>query len=326
MNIPELDLSSLASGDAPALSKLGLAFVDAFSKWGFAYVVNHGIPPELLHGIFDASHRFHDLDRYAKLAIALDENHRGYIAPDTSTDVTSILEDVTRPNQSESFMMMREDSPDTPAMLRRDYLAGPNQWPELTGFQEAVTRYDATLTNLAFRFLPVIARALGDDRCFDGCFDPPTTWLRLLHYPSVADHAPGDLYGSAPHTDFGFITLLAQDSTGGLQVATPGGEWIDVPPRKGTLVMNVGDMLHRWSNGLLRSTPHRVINRTGKERYSCVFFFDPNVNTTVKPLDSCVDGHNPSRFEPLVFGEFLRNELQSSYTQHKIETPNLESN
>ncbi|MEZ5342524.1 MAG: 2OG-Fe(II) oxygenase family protein [Acidimicrobiales bacterium] len=102
---------------------------------------------------------------------------------------------------------------------------------------------------------------------------------------------------------------------GGLQVHAPGGEWLDVPPLDGAFVMNVGDMLHRWSNGKLLSTPHRVINRSGRERYSCPFFFDPNVSTVISPLMSCCD--EGAAFEAVVFGSFLRTELEASYQHHK---------
>jgi isopenicillin N synthase-like dioxygenase len=144
-------------------------------------------------------------------------------------------------------------------------------------------------------------------------FEVPTTWLRLLHYPSGSAQDPDDLYGSAPHTDFGALTFLAQDNVGGLQVQTPNGDWIDAPRVEGSFVVNVGDMLHRMSNGRLLSTPHRVINRSGHERYSCPFFYDPHVSTVIKPLA----GTGQPRFEPLLFADFLRSELEASYEAHK---------
>lgn len=312
--IPVLDASPLSRG---APEEMAAAFARAYGGTGFAYVVNHGVPATLISRVFAASTVFHALPRAHKMALALDANHRGFIPINTSTDVNSKLADVKRPNQSESFMIMREDGPDAPDVLAGAYLAGPNRWPDLAGFRETVTAYHDALTDLGRRLMDVAALSIGaDPAALAPAFERPTTWLRLLHYPPT-DPAESDLYGSAPHTDFGCLTILAQDDVGGLQVQTPAGAWIDAPRIEGAFVVNVGDMLHRWSNGRLLSTPHRVINVSGRERYSCPFFFDPNVATTIAPLASCVSLDRPARFEPLVFGDFLRAELGAGYDQHK---------
>jgi isopenicillin N synthase-like dioxygenase len=309
--VPVIDLGQ----DEDALARHVLA---AYGTVGFGYLVNHGIDPALVAGVFQASARFHALPRDEKMRIALDSNHRGFIPINTSTDRNSKLAKVTKPNQSESFMMMREAGPDDPDLRAGAYLAGPNQWPHgLAGFREAVIAYDGAMSGLASRLVRAIARALETDPdALVAAFAPPTTWLRLLHYPPQPPAAPEDLYGSAPHTDFGFITILAQDDVGGLQVQTPEGRWIDAPPMPGSFVMNVGDMLHRWSNGRLLSTPHRVINRSGRERYSCPFFYDPNVATEIAPLASCCRPEAPPKFAPVVFGDFLRLELEAGYSKH----------
>ncbi len=312
--IPVLDASPLSRG---APEEMAEAFAKAYGETGFAYIVNHGVSEALVERVFAASAAFHGLPRDQKMAVALDANHRGFIPINTSTDVNSKLADVKRPNQSESFMMMREDDPDAPDVQAGAYLAGPNQWPDLEGFREDVTAYHDALTDLGRRLMEVAALSVGADPAgVSPAFERPTTWLRLLYYPPT-DPAEGDLYGSAPHTDFGCLTILAQDHIGGLQVQTPAGVWIDAPKLPGAFVVNVGDMLHRWSNGRLLSTPHRVINASGKSRYSCPFFFDPNVATTIAPLASCIDAGRPAQFEPLVFGDFLRAELGASYDQHK---------
>lgn len=307
-SIPTVDLSA---PDAAA------QIVDAYSTVGFAYLVNHGVDPELLAALFDASRQFHASSAVDKQTIALDELHRGFIAINTSTDRNSTLAEVTKPNQSESFMLMRDDALDSQHVQAGRYLAGPNQWPEwMPDFQPVMQRYHDTMIVVGMRLVELIAKGLDAPvEELAANFEPPTTWLRLLHYPPRPPAAPDDLYGSAPHCDFGFVTILAQDNTGGLQVQSVEGEWLDVPPVEGAFVMNVGDMLHRWSNGRLRSTPHRVINRSGAERYSCPFFFDPFVGTVITPLASCVGADGPL-FAPTDFGQFLRNELEASYDQH----------
>jgi isopenicillin N synthase-like dioxygenase len=316
-SIPVIDLSRLAGGERGRAGVVD-AVMAAYGEVGFAYLVGHGVAPELMGAVFAASKAFHALPLAQKMAIELDANHRGYIPIASSTDRTSTLANVTKPNQSASFMMMSDDPPGSAQVVAGTYLAGPNRWPELPQFRRTVEAYHAALCELGQRMMEVVASALGDsDGAISAAFVTPTTWLRLLHYPSVVTTAASDLYGSAPHRDFGGITILAQDEVGGLQVADPLGEWIDVPPLPGAFVMNVGDMLHRWSNGRLLSTPHRVINRTGRERYSVPFFFDPHMATVIEPLPGCVDAGNPGRFEPIEFGQFVRSQLTASYDRHQ---------
>ncbi|MBO9400405.1 isopenicillin N synthase family oxygenase [Shimia sp. R9_3] len=308
--IPVLDLAPLmAGGDT---RKLAADFAKAYGETGFGYVINHGIDPALRAAVFTASERFHALPEAQKQAIALNQSHRGYIAINTSTDINSDLAEVTKPNQSASFMMMREDAAADPDV----YLSGPNQWPELAGFREACEAYAAAMTALGQKLMALALEAIGVTDCsILAAFDTPTLWLRLLHYPPQPPQAPEDLYGSAPHKDFGCLTLLAQDDVGGLQVQTPTGNWVDAPPMENAFVVNVGDMLHRMSNGKLLSTPHRVINASGRERYSVPFFFDPHVSTDIAPLA----GTGPAKFEPLNFGDFLRSELEAGYEAHQGE-------
>ncbi len=266
--------------------------------------------------LFGASKQFHNLPLHTKMEVALDSSHRGYIPINTSTDVNSKLTEVKRPNQSESFMIMREDTANSMPVLSNAYLAGPNQWPQLAGFRETLTEANVKLSVLARQLVKITCIALEvDPSRLLPAFECPTTWLRLLHYPPQPPVS--GLFGSAPHTDFGCLTLLAQDEVAGLQVQTATGDWLDVAPDRNALIVNVGDMLHRWSNGILKSTPHRVINRTGQERYSCAFFFDPYVDTIITPLDECISEHLPVRYEPIRFGDFLRAELEAAYIQHQ---------
>ena len=312
--IPIIDLSGM--GEAQTDARIIDALAAAYGGLGFGYVINHGIAQTLIDDVFAASARLHAAPTAIKDAIAVNQAHRGYIPLNSSTDVTSDLAEVTKPNQSESFMMMREDAVADPDI----YLSGPNQWPQetigLTPFRDPVTAYHDAMCGLGQRLIPLMIRAAGiDPATIMDAFITPTTWLRLLHYPPAPENRPTDLYGSAPHRDFGAITLLAQDDVGGLQVMTPDGAWVDVPRLPGSFVVNVGDMLHRLSNGRLISTPHRVINRSGRERYSCPFFFDPHVHTMITPLA----GTGTPLFEPIRFDAFLRSELEASYDAHKVD-------
>ena len=308
MQIPKIDISEIEEKE---FSRTLLQdFFNAYNKYGFGYIINHGIEKTLIEQLFQVSKQFHSQPLSEKMRVALDHNHRGYIAINTSTDVNSKLADVKKPNQSESFMMMREDKSELPDV----YLSGPNQWPKLENFKEVLEKYTCNMTKLGRNLMRLALLSSGvKDLSVMQSLDTPTIWLRLLHYPPISKNSPSDLYGSAPHTDFGCLTILAQDEIGGLQVQTREGEWIDVPKLEGSFVVNVGDMLSRYTNGLLRSTPHRVINKSGKERFSCPFFFDPHTNAVVQPLK----GTGKPKFSPINFGEFLREELEASYEKHK---------
>ena len=308
MQIPKIDISEIEEKE---FSRTLLQdFFSAYNTYGFGYIINHGIEKTLIEQLFQVSKQFHSQPLSEKMRVALDHNHRGYIAINTSTDVNSKLADVKKPNQSESFMMMREDKSELPDV----YLSGPNQWPKLDNFKEVLEKYTFNMTKLGRNLMRLALLSSGvRDLSVMQSLDTPTIWLRLLHYPPISKNSPSDLYGSAPHTDFGCLTILAQDEIGGLQVQTREGEWIDVPKLEGSFVVNVGDMLSRYTNGLLRSTPHRVINKSGKERFSCPFFFDPHTNAVVQPLK----GTGKPKFSPINFGEFLREELEASYEKHK---------
>ena len=298
--IPMIDIGGIDQASDDDLQRLASLFRQAYGGVGFGYIINHGVPQSLIDGVFAASQRFHTLPHAAKIQVELNALHRGFIPINTSTEVNSTLADVTRPNQSESFMMMREDAPDAIDVEEGAYLAGPNQWPELDHFREDVTAYHDAMTVLGRKLMRIALISVGaEPDQLNDAFKRPTTWLRLLFYPPTDPQNAVDLYGSAPHTDFGCLTILAQDDVGGLQVQTPVGDWIDAPRIPGTFVVNVGDMLHRWSNGQLRSTPHRVINRSGKERYSCPFFFDPNVAADITPLTACIKPGKAPGLRPL---------------------------
>jgi isopenicillin N synthase-like dioxygenase len=313
--LPVIDLAGLR--DPAADASIARALDDAFRTVGFCYFVNTGIDPALLDAVFAASRRFHALPLEAKRAIAMNAFHRGYMARKTSLIETSSVARVTRPNDSESFMLMHEVAPDDPRFGTA--LNGPNQWPaDLPGFSAAVRAYDAALRGLCLRLLRPIALALDlPDDALEQYFRQPTTFLRLLHYPPQPADAPDDAFGSAPHTDYGFITILAQDDVGGLEVRPRDGDWIAAPPIPGSFVVNVADMLARWTNDRWQSTPHRVKNLSPGDRYSCPYFFDMDLDCTITCLETCNNAANPPRYPPVRYGDYLLERLDRNYAYRK---------
>lgn len=317
-HIPLIDLAPARNCDLAATAEqLGRALEEV----GFVYLTGHGVPAPLQDAVWQQSRAFHALPLDEKLKLKLNAAFRGYIPIDSSTIVTSSVAKVTKPNQSESLMLMHEVAPDDPRALAGKPLQGPNLWPPeklVPGFRQTMERYVSEMTKLSCLTLRLVALALRTPYYeLARHFERPTTFLRLLHYPS--QRMEEGLFGSAPHTDYGFITLLAQDQVGGLEVRNKAGDWIAAPPIAGSFVMNVGDILARWSNGRFSSTPHRVINRSGRERYSVPFFFDPDMESLVEVLPSCLAG-GAALYPPVIYGDYLLERIDKNYAARKSLT------
>jgi isopenicillin N synthase-like dioxygenase len=152
-----------------------------------------------------------------------------------------------------------------------------------------------------------------DERFFAPAFERAITIQRLLYYPPHPGAFDGTLHGAAPHTDYGNLTLLAQDDAGGLELQMRDGTWIDVAPTPGAFVCNIGDCLMRWSNDVYVSNRHRVVNRSGRGRYSVAFFGDPAADALVACLPSCTDDAHPPKYEPILYGTYLQRRLAAAY-------------
>jgi isopenicillin N synthase-like dioxygenase len=137
--------------------------------------------------------------------------------------------------------------------------------------------------------------------------------LRVLHYPPHPGAFDGNLYGAGPHTDYGGLTLLAQDANGGLEVRRRDGEWIAVDPTPATFVCNIGDALMRWTNDIYVSNAHRVVNRSGRARYSAAFFCEPNPDAVIACIPGCSDPGHPAKYAPVAFADYLRSKLEPTY-------------
>ena len=314
-DLPLIDFSDLGE-DPAAEARLARELDAAFRDVGFCYFRGIGVSSALRAAMFAASRAFHAQPEAAKRALAINGFHRGYMAPNTSVIETSTVARVTRPNYSESLMLMHEVAPGDPRFGQP--LQGPNQWPDLPGFRATAEAYMAAMEAFCQRLLRPMARALDlPADWFAPYFAQPTVFLRLLHYPPQPPDSPDDAFGSAPHTDYGFLTILMQDNAGGLEVRRRDGSWLKARPVPETWVVNVADMLARWTNGRWQSTPHRVKNLSGGDRYSCPYFFDMSMDSTVACLPSCTDAANPPRHPPVRYGDYLMERLNRNYAYRK---------
>ena len=300
VTLPLIDLGAAAPpAGAPGATAAGLALArgidTALREHGFFAITGHGVPETTLAQAFAAGRAFFALPEANKRRwhIAGWPLKRGFDPLGWQA-----LDPAAPPDIKESFYLGVE-------------AIGPNQWPDeglVPGFKTALTAYGAAMDLLARRLMALFEQALALPA---GFFDPymrqPTCTTRLLHYPpQPAQVAPGQL-GCGAHTDWGALTLLAQDDAGGLQVQRADGSWLDVTPIPGALVVNVGDMSQRWTNDRWRSTVHRVLNsRPGLPRYSIAYFFDMDASAQIEPLPSCVSATHPARYGVLTAGEHLQ--------------------
>ena len=247
------------------------------------------------------------LDR--KESISINQINRGYLGMGKAQ-----MHGASRTDQKEVFFWGREAGSNDPDVLDKVPLCGPNQWPsELPEFREAVTNYSAYIREIGEKLLQIVAHSLGaKPTFFSSRYDRTMLRGQLLYYPPCSDDA--DQFGVAPHSDFGCITLLAQE-TAGLEVQFPDGKWVAAPPIENTLVVNIGDLLERWSNRILPSTLHRVRNRSADPRYSIAMFYDPNPTAIVDPLDLLPD--QKAEFPPVLAADYILSRNKGAFKHYQ---------
>lgn len=310
--IPVIDIAPFRDGS----NKTGVvnAVRTAAEDNGFLYISGHGVPQELIDRAFAQSAEFFALPDAVKASVKINSSHRGYIGFNNST-----YSDKVKPNFNETFLMGFDLGPDDPDVAAGVAMHGPNQWPAgHAEFRATIEAYHSTLLEVGFVMLRIFGLALDlTEDFFLPQFKKPMPFVRLLHYPPQPATRAENEYGIAPHTDYGFMTILAQDSVGGLQVKRRDGGWIDATYMPGTFVVNIADMLMQWTNDRWVSTPHRVINTTGRERYSIPFFFDPTYQTVVECIPSCRSATKPALYEPITWGDYLKRRFDSTYAYRK---------
>lgn len=314
--IPMVDLGRSEQGGEARIAE---EIAQACMGTGFFYLRNHGVPSALVDAAFQANQAFHRLSLESKLAVKINGAFRGYQPLGGSTlKASTKFDSATYANQVESFFVRNEDAEILASGRATGFMMGPNQWPRLEGFKEAVVAYEAAMRALGMRMLPLFARAVGEaPDYFTRLANPASVCIRLLHYPPVSDAEIEAHFRIFPHTDYGFLTFLAQDDSGGLQIRGVDGAWIDAAPMPGTFVVNVGDLLQRWTNGAFQSTPHRVVGKSaGRDRYSIAYFFGPNDDTRVDCLPAFLQG-GEARHPPAIQGEYIAGRMSDNYQDRR---------
>ena len=306
---------------------------------GFFYLSGHGIDPTLLHNILhDAAPSFFALPTLEKMALHDSVLNRGYTALGAQT---LDPQHQRRPDTKEGFIVGGTD-------VERDHptydvtkFRGPNPWPavELTpswtatqcaSFRQTVTAYRQECLRVSHELAGLLALAVGldDEKFFEPFCRDPIANLRLLRYSREPSDPDNGVLACGAHTDWGLLTLLLTDENRGLQIYTKNNdkdgalEWMDVPPDPSCFVVNLGDLLERWTNGLFQSPLHRVVTppptREGSvvaQRFSVPFFFDPDVDAVVKVLDVCCSPEKPAMFPPTTCGQYIQDKFQETHNK-----------
>ncbi|MBI2823322.1 MAG: isopenicillin N synthase family oxygenase [Planctomycetia bacterium] len=285
--VPVIDVAPLVAG-APAREDVARQIGAACRESGFFYVVGHGVDRGLCPCLEQLSRQFFALSAAEKMNIAMARGGRawrGYFA--VGDELTS-----GKPDQKEGLYFGAELPADDLAVLAGTPLCGANLFPDIPSFREVVLEYLAAMTQLGHRLMAGISLSLGLDENYfaDRYTGDPLILFRIFNYPAPPPRPADDArWGVGEHTDYGLLTMLWQDEVGGLQVKSR-SRWVDAPPIPGSFICNIGDMLDRLTRGLYRSTPHRVLNKSGRDRLSFPFFFDPNFAAEVRPIEELA-GH-----------------------------------
>jgi isopenicillin N synthase-like dioxygenase len=322
--IPVIDYGPYFAGDKGALERVAAEVARACENVGFFYALNHGVPDELVDRAFAASRRFHALPPAQKLPLRLNDNNIGYLPINASVQGASTVHKATRPNQNESFFISHDRGPGHPDVIAGTPLRGRNQWPAaLPEIRADMMAYFDALGSMCDRMLPPFAVALGMPADFFAPFfaDEAHATLRFLHYPPQ-DTVEDNLFGQGPHTDNSFMTALARTEVPGLAVRLPpngssAGEWFAPPIIPGTFLINLGNMMRRWSNDRFLSTPHGVLNESRTDRYSIAYFHSPNPDRVIECLPSCVGADNPARYPPAVYRDLVLEFYRANYFHQK---------
>ncbi|KAL1954082.1 hypothetical protein VTO42DRAFT_1770 [Malbranchea cinnamomea] len=316
--LPVVDLADLNSPSLEARKRLAAQIFEAATIVGFFYIKNHGVPEDLIEHTRQLGRQYFALPHEAKMEqfAGKGDGVAGYFPP------LHLM-----PNYAKEFLRVSggpgvegfeygydieadsEKGPEDKPRVDRYKLDGPRDWPSealAPGFHEGLVRYYGAMLDLSRKLVRILALAVElPEDTFDEYFTWPAAMTRFMHYlhQQKPEHEPSSI---EPHTDLSAFTILSQGEVSGLQVRNASGEWISAPVIPGTFVVNIGDIFHYWTNGLLRSTSHRAINLTGENRLSIAYFFNPDSNAEIKVLNKFVSEEHPPIHEPFVVGAWVR--------------------
>ncbi|MCT4578923.1 2-oxoglutarate and iron-dependent oxygenase domain-containing protein [Donghicola sp.] len=329
-DLPLIDISGIRSADNRRLREIADEIGNAAREIGFFRIIGHGIDLDLVERTYQQAQQFFALPEAFKRRyyIGLSTNHRGYVP---FTEKGDYPDEVNR--SYEAFDLGVDLPHDDPDYLAGNRLLGPNVWPGVVGFKQTVSAYYAQISALGRIISTALELHLGlPPGSMTDQMSKPISQLRLLHYVRRNAEVDTKSVNMGAHTDYECLTLL-HTRNAGLQVMTAEDEWIDVPVDRRVYVVNIGDMMEAWTNGLLRSTPHRVLNQS-PERFSMPYFVAANHGTVISPFPELVGRGEKPKYAPFRAGDhlermlirdfpYLRNQVQKGSTEgnQSVENP-----
>jgi len=295
--IPVIDITPLRDGRDP--KSVAKALHAASTGLGFIYIHGHGIPDEVIANARQSAYEFFRGPESEKNAVCVSAGHRGWLASGGAK-----MDDDAKADLKESYIWGLQCGDGV--VLDDHSLRGENLWPgHVPDFEEHATTYFRHAHQVAHHLMRGFALGLDlPKEFFLRTSDKPLSRASYVYYPPQPEELGEDQFGVGPHTDFGVLTVLCQDAVGGLQVQDMDGTWLTAPPIEGTLVVNVADLLARWTDDAYKSTPHRVVNSSGRERLSLVLAFDPNPETMIDAREVFGPDYEPKE-APITCGDYL---------------------
>ena len=295
--VPVIDIKKINT----ASEKIGIAkeLYKASTDLGFIYIKNHDISENLINDLRADGLNFFRSSTDDKSKVLITKKHRGWLGFGGAK-----MGDKAKPDLKESFIWGYQYNDGS---LPDDHqLRGVNKWPEfLPSLQQNAMSYFHQINELAKNLLTCFAMGLNlKENFFIRNCNAPLSRASLVYYPDQPKEMGEMQFGVSEHTDFGLLTILCQDSVGGLQIKGLDGQWFHAPPIEGTLIVNVADLLSRWTGGIYKSTPHRVVNSSGQERLSIVLAFDPDPETLINPGEIPEIEKNINE-DPITCGDYL---------------------
>ena len=313
--VPIIDIAPFLAGDEDGKRHVAQTVGEACREIGFFAVSGHGVPMETIEDLRNAAHTFFELPEDEKLRCVhpVKDTPRGLRVFAGESLGRTVVADAT-PDLKEFYHFGKETWPDEPYYTSpegQQYFI-PNIWPDHpAALKSTALAYYREMEILDLKLMRIAALALDlPETFFDDKIDRHVSAMRLNYYPLLETPPPPGHIRAGEHTDYGMLTILmGEDEPGGLQVRTRKGEWIDVETRPEFFVVNIGDLLMRWTNDTWLSNMHRVVNppagsQPTRGRLSIGFFQQPNYDAVIECIETCAGPDNPPRYPPVVSGAY----------------------